>query len=196
MTFYRKGDASYQIACSCWLVFETQVGSPSRAIERNMSQTSSAFSGVSGDGYELQMGRWGRLLAGRFLDFTGLTDSGRVLDAGCGTGALSGELLRRTIEAQIVGIDISPAHIAHAAASTEGPRIGFATGDLTAPAFPDAEFDQVYSQLVLQFVPKSWPRHQGVGPCGKTGRRSVGCSLGYERRAHVQPVLSRHRCNA
>lgn len=120
-----------------------------------MSQTSSTFSAVSGDGYELQMGRWSRLLAGRFLDFAGLTDSGRVLDAGCGTGALSGELLRRTKEAQIVGIDISPAYIAHAAASAGSPRIDFATGDLTALAFPDADFDQVYSQLVLHFVPKT-----------------------------------------
>lgn len=118
-----------------------------------MAHVSSTFSAVSGDGYELQMGRWSRRLAGPFLDFAGLTDGGRILDAGCGTGALSAELLVRTEQAQIVGIDISPVYVAHAQATITSPRITFETGDLTALPCADAEFDQVCSQLVLQFVP-------------------------------------------
>jgi SAM-dependent methyltransferase len=121
-----------------------------------MAQASSTFSAVSGDGYELQMGRWSRRLAGRFLDFAGLTDGGRILDAGCGTGALCAELLERTDNAQIVGVDIAPAYIAHARSSTESARAIFETGDLTALAFPDGDFDHVYSQLALHFVPDTW----------------------------------------
>ena len=54
-----------------------------------MSQVSSTFAATSGDSYELIMGRWSRRLAGPFLDFAGLTDDGRILDAGCGTGAFA-----------------------------------------------------------------------------------------------------------
>lgn len=118
-----------------------------------MKRTSSTFAAVSGDGYELAMGRWSRRIAGPFLDFAGLTDAGTVLDAGCGTGSLSAELLRRTGQAKITAIDISPAYVAHAKAAVPGDRITFDTGDLTALSFADGSFDQVFSQLVLHFVP-------------------------------------------
>jgi SAM-dependent methyltransferase len=118
-----------------------------------MAQPSSTFTAVSGDGYELQMGRWSRRLAGRFLDFAGLEDAGRILDAGCGTGALAAELVARTDNAQIVGVDISPVYIAYAEAAARSPRIAFETGDLTALSFPDATFEQVYSQIALHFIP-------------------------------------------
>lgn len=120
-----------------------------------MAQSSSTFAAASGDGYELQMGRFSRLLANQFLDFAGLIDAGRVLDAGCGTGALSAELLRRTERAQVVGIDFSPVYVAHASESTKNPRAAFEIGDLTSLSFADDSFEQVYSQLVLQFVPNT-----------------------------------------
>lgn len=118
-----------------------------------MDQPSSTFSAASGDGYELQMGRWSRLLASKFLDFAGIKDQGRALDAGCGTGALSAELLRRTECLEIVGVDISPAYVAHVSHSIDDPRALFEVGDLTSLSFNAESFDQVYSQLVLHFVP-------------------------------------------
>jgi hypothetical protein len=42
---------------------------------------SSTFVAADGDGYELQMGRWSRLLAPRFIAFTEITGGARVLDA-------------------------------------------------------------------------------------------------------------------
>ncbi|MBT5111032.1 MAG: methyltransferase domain-containing protein [Rhodospirillaceae bacterium] len=120
-----------------------------------MSLASSNFASSSGDGYELQMGRWSRKLSGPFLDFAGVNTSGRILDAGCGTGALAVELLQRTEMAEIVGIDISDAYVAHAKSAIGDQRATFETGDLTALHFADGTFDQVFSQLVLQFVPNS-----------------------------------------
>jgi SAM-dependent methyltransferase len=120
-----------------------------------VAQGSSTFSSASGDDYELSMGRWSRRLAGKFLDFCGVTDSGALLDAGCGTGALSAELIRRTEKAQIVAVDISPVYVAHAKGSAVSERVRFETGDLTALTFVEHEFDQVFSQLVLQFVPET-----------------------------------------
>ena len=118
-----------------------------------MTSNSSDFAAESGDGYELQMGRFSRRLAPRFLDFAGTDDAGVVLDAGCGTGALSVELLHRTGQARIVGVDISAAYVAHAESSVSDRRISFKVADLTALPFADRSFDQVVSQLVLDFVP-------------------------------------------
>jgi len=120
-----------------------------------MAHVTSTFSAADGDDYELQMGRWSRVLAGSFLEFTGLSDIGQILDAGCGTGALSAEIIRRTKSAEIVGVDISEAYIAHATATTNDPRAAFKNGDLTSLPFSDATFHQVFSQLVLLFVPDS-----------------------------------------
>jgi SAM-dependent methyltransferase len=118
-----------------------------------MANVSSTFPAANGDDYELQMGRWSRILASSFLDFTSLSDSGSILDAGCGTGALCAEILRRTKFAKVVGTDISEDYIAHASASTGDPRVVFKTGDLTSLPFSDGSFSQVFSQLVLLFVP-------------------------------------------
>src|SRR5690242_5637899 len=58
------------------------------------SMSSSNFNASSGDGYELQMGRWSRRLAPLFIEFAGVHAGAKVLDVGSGTGALSAELAR------------------------------------------------------------------------------------------------------
>lgn len=127
---------------------------------RNVGQTgvevkaaSSTFSSATGDGYELQMGRFARVLAPKFIDFVELADSGQLLDAGCGTGALSTEVLQRTQLVEVIGVDISAAYAAHANATISNLRASFSQGDLTDLRFDDHSFDQVMSQLVLMFVP-------------------------------------------
>src|SRR4051794_38886935 len=47
----------------------------------------------SGDSYEAYMGRWSRAAAGPFLSWLDLPAGARWLDVGCGTGALTGEIL-------------------------------------------------------------------------------------------------------
>jgi magnesium-protoporphyrin O-methyltransferase len=71
----------------------------------------------------------------------------RVLDAGCGTGALAVEAARRG--AEVVAIDISPTLVALARErapaelvnATQGPRISFGAGDMLDPAL--GRFDHV-----------------------------------------------------
>jgi ubiquinone/menaquinone biosynthesis C-methylase UbiE len=48
------------------------------------------------EAYEVMMGRWSRQLAPMFVEFVGVRDGERVLDVGCGTGALSATLARLT----------------------------------------------------------------------------------------------------
>jgi ubiquinone/menaquinone biosynthesis C-methylase UbiE len=115
---------------------------------------SSTFISASGDGYELQMGRWSRRLAEPFLDFCGWQEGETVLDAGCGTGCLAFALARRAMTANIEGIDFSPAYIEHAMAHNPESRITFRAGDICALPYRDGSFDRVMSLLVLHFVPR------------------------------------------
>lgn len=116
---------------------------------------SSTFMASSGDGYELQMGRWSRRLAGPFLDFVGTGTGERVLDVGCGTGCLAFALTDRCQAKQVHAIDFSPAYVEHAKHHNHDPRIVFQVGDACAIDFPDHSFDRVLSLLVLHFVPRA-----------------------------------------
>jgi SAM-dependent methyltransferase len=117
--------------------------------------TSSTFTASSGDGYELQMGRWSRRLAEPFLDFCGLKDGENILDAGCGTGALTSALAQRTKTARIKAIDYSDVYVEHARRHNSDPRVEFSVGDICALPYDDVSFDRVLSLLVLHFVPQS-----------------------------------------
>ena len=43
------------------------------------------------EAYEAWMGRWSRQLAPLFVEFVGVQEGEKVLDAGCGTGSLSSD---------------------------------------------------------------------------------------------------------
>lgn len=118
-----------------------------------MNEKSTDFATASGAGYELQMGRFSRLLAPGFLEFFEIADDGQILDAGCGTGSLAAEMQRRTSRAHIVGVDISSAYVEHARQNISDTRMAFDVADLTKLPFPDSHFGQVCSLLVLDFVP-------------------------------------------
>ena len=117
--------------------------------------SSSTFNAADGDGYELQMGRWSRRLAGPFLDFVGTANGERVLDVGCGTGSLAFCLAQRCDIKELRGVDFSPAYIKHASLRNRDPRLAFEVGDACALDFPDGRFDRVLSLLMLHFVPKA-----------------------------------------
>jgi len=122
---------------------------------RNADMTSSStFKASDGDGYELQMGRWSRLLAEPFLDFSGFADGEQVLDVGCGTGSLTFALAARTKTKNICGLDFSPEYINYASRRNSDARLEFRVGDACALPFADRSFDRVLSLLMLHFVPQ------------------------------------------
>ncbi|MEM9049531.1 MAG: class I SAM-dependent methyltransferase [Pseudomonadota bacterium] len=107
------------------------------------------FPASSAARYERSMGRWSRKLAPLFAGFCGPMGPS-VLDAGCGTGALSFDLAERGHT--VLGVDLAEAYIADAAAKTM-PGTRFETGDITALPAPSQSVDAALSMLVLHFVP-------------------------------------------
>jgi ubiquinone/menaquinone biosynthesis C-methylase UbiE len=105
------------------------------------------------EAYERQMGRWSRQLAPLLIEFAGVREGERVLDAGCGTGSLTLSIARLTGAAEIVGIDASTGFIEYARAQTSDPRVRFELGDAQNLSYPDAWFDGCLSLLVVNHIP-------------------------------------------
>ncbi|TCI00807.1 methyltransferase domain-containing protein [Roseococcus sp. SYP-B2431] len=101
--------------------------------------------------YERSMGRWSRLLAEPFLDALALAPDQRVLDAGCGTGALSAALLERDPGAKVTGVDLGQAYVE--AARVALPQARFERGDILSLPLPTGSQDAALALLVLAFVP-------------------------------------------
>jgi len=70
---------------------------------------------------------------------------GRTLDAACGTGAVSRQLVDRGHE--VVGVDASPGMLAHA--RSEVPEAAFVLGDLGSLPVADGSVDHVVCSLAL-----------------------------------------------
>jgi SAM-dependent methyltransferase len=108
------------------------------------------------EAYERFIGRWSRLLAFRFVDFTGLPERGRMLDVGSGTGSLAFAIGERKPQARVLGIDPSREYVAYAIKKNPFPdRASFEVGDAQHLHFPDAGFDAALSLLVFNYIPDS-----------------------------------------
>ena len=108
---------------------------------------------TSGERYEPYVGRWSRLVAGPFVAWLEQGSGLRWLDVGCGTGALTGTVLRDAAPSSVLGVDPSPGFLASAVAGVRDPRASFAVGDARALPVADASVDVVVSGLVLNFLP-------------------------------------------
>ena len=117
-----------------------------------MSGTTARFLATDPDDYEHFIGRWSTRLAAPFLEFSGIQPGWRVLDVGCGTGALTAALAERGSTA--VGIDASETYLAAARRRRSGPSITYEQGDVRRMPYPDALFDACVSTLVLDIIPE------------------------------------------
>jgi SAM-dependent methyltransferase len=104
------------------------------------------------EAYEYLMGRWSRVLAEKFLDFVGLRDGERVLDVGCGTGALAASAAARTLRSEIVGIDPIAPFLDYARRRIPDARVRFDLGDALNLPYAPGSFDQCLSLLVIMFI--------------------------------------------
>jgi ubiquinone/menaquinone biosynthesis C-methylase UbiE len=105
------------------------------------------------EAYEQRMGRWSRQLAPLFVDFVGVRDGEKVLDAGCGTGSLSATLAKVTGASKIVGIDPSKGFIEYARMQVADPRVIFEVADAQDLRYPDHTFDVCVALLAVDHIP-------------------------------------------
>jgi SAM-dependent methyltransferase len=105
---------------------------------------------IPGAAYDRFMGRYSEKLAPLFADFVGVEPGMRLLDVGCGPGALTGELVRRVGATRVAAIDPSVPFVE--ACRARLPQADIRQGPAEHVPWGDAEFDAVLSQLVLSFV--------------------------------------------
>jgi SAM-dependent methyltransferase len=108
---------------------------------------------AAGEAYERYMGRWSRLVAREFVDWLALPENLNWLDAGCGVGALTQELLARVAPAMVTGLDSSEGFLAYARERAPDRNVAFHHGDAQRLPFADRSFDVAVSGLVLNFIP-------------------------------------------
>jgi SAM-dependent methyltransferase len=105
---------------------------------------------VGADAYDRFMGRYSASLAPAFADFAEVADAVRVLDVGCGPGALTAELVRRLGPAAVAAVDPSDTFVTAAQARYPGVEVRQATAEQLP--FEDRAFDATLAQLVVHFM--------------------------------------------
>ena len=105
---------------------------------------------VAAASYDRFMGRYSLLLSAPLADLAGIASGQRVLDVGCGTGALTAELVARVGAANVAAVDPSGPFVEAAAA--RHPDVDVRRAPAEHLPFPDDTFDAAVAQLVVHFM--------------------------------------------
>ena len=105
---------------------------------------------VAAEAYDGFMGAWSEPLSAHLIEFADVRPGQRVLDVGCGPGALTAELVRRLGADAVFAVDPSAPFVAAAAARNPGVDIRLASAE--ALPYPDGSFDVALAQLVVHFM--------------------------------------------
>ena len=105
---------------------------------------------VDADKYDRFMGRYSVRLAPQMADLAGVAAGQRVLDVGCGPGALTDELVRRVGAASVAAVDPSRPFVE--AARSRHPGVDVRLGHAETLPFEDRTFDAAVAQLVVHFM--------------------------------------------
>jgi SAM-dependent methyltransferase len=105
---------------------------------------------VSADAYMRFMGQYSEPLAPRFADLAGIHDGQRVLDVGCGPGALTAELVNRVGAASVSAVEPSDSFAAAVRERLPGVEVRQSAAEQLP--FPDGTFDAALAQLVVHFM--------------------------------------------
>jgi SAM-dependent methyltransferase len=105
---------------------------------------------VAADAYDRFMGRYSVPLAPQLADFAAVTAGQRVLDVGCGPGALTSELVKRLGPAAVSAVDPSEPFVE--AARERHPGVAVQRASAEQLPFGDQAFDAALAQLVVHFM--------------------------------------------
>jgi SAM-dependent methyltransferase len=105
---------------------------------------------VAAEAYDRFMGRYSVHLSAQLADLAGIAAGQRVLDVGCGPGALTAELVRRVGAAAVAAADPSEPFVA--AARERNPGVDVRRAAAESLPFEDDAFDAALAQLVVHFM--------------------------------------------
>jgi SAM-dependent methyltransferase len=105
---------------------------------------------VSASAYDRFMGRYSVRLAPEFAEFAGVSDGQRVLDVGCGPGALTSELVARLGPDAVSAVDPSESFVD--AARDRHPGVDVRLAAAEDLPFDGGQFDAALAQLVVHFM--------------------------------------------
>jgi SAM-dependent methyltransferase len=105
---------------------------------------------VTADAYDRFMGRYSARLAPQLADFAGVRSGQRVIDIGCGPGAVTSELVDRLGPTNVFAVDPSEPFVA--AVRERFPAVDVRRAAAEQLPFPDNAFDAALAQLVVHFM--------------------------------------------
>lgn len=137
--------------------------------------------GAGAEAYDRFMGRYSFPLAVRLAEFADISAGQRVLDVGCGSGALVSELVRRLAADAVCAVDPSEQFVEAVRSRHPGVRVERAAAEQLP--FEDGSFDASLAQLVVHFMADpvagltemlrvteqgaSWRRASGITPAAE-----------------------------
>jgi SAM-dependent methyltransferase len=128
---------------------------------------------VAADAYDRFMGRYSVPLAPRLADFAGVAAGQRVLDVGCGPGALTAELVARLGPEAVSAVDPSEPFVE--AARERHPGVDVLRAAAEGLPFGDDSFDAAVAQLVVHFMADPVAGLREMGRVTREGGLAAAC---------------------
>ncbi len=132
---------------------------------------------VVGDVYNRFMGRFSEPLAAEFAATLGLRDGDRVLDVGCGPGALTEQLVQRLGVTAVSAVDPSSSFVA--AVRARIPSVDARRAGAEELPFADDEFDCAAAELVVHFMSDPVAGLSEMARVTRPGGRIAACVWDY-----------------
>ncbi len=133
---------------------------------------------VGADAYDRFMGRYSVPLAPLMADLADVAAGRRVLDVGCGPGALTSELVRRLGPADVSAVDPSETFVA--AAQRRHPDVDVRQASAEHLPFDDHTFDAALAQLVVHFMADPVGGLRDMGRVTRHGGTVAACVWDHE----------------
>lgn len=128
---------------------------------------------VSADAYDRFMGRYSVRLSPQLADYAGVRPGQKVVDVGCGPGALTKELADRVGAANVSAIDPSESFVA--AVRERFPAVDVRVGSAEQLPFPDKTYDAALAQLVVHFMSDPVAGLREMARVTREGGRVAAC---------------------
>lgn len=130
--------------------------------------------------YDRFMGRYSIQLSPQLADFAGVRAGHRLLDVGCGPGALTAELAARVGASAVAAVDPSESFVA--AARERNPGVEVVRAGAESLPFADRTFDATLAQLVVHFLAE--PRLGLTEMARVTRRGGIVAACVWDHRGH------------